>query len=351
MDWRLLFVASLSILLSGQMVIPPAAHLPAIHEGNGKIDPNPLQIQANVLREIPDTLIVLYRSGGLVKISGKRAEILNRDAIGKTLTLFQGKLYTGCRPIYEISMEGELLNRIHPNVPSCTSTVPLPGGRFAALDNENDAVYIINGAGEILASMNLTTKPNDVLQNMYGIVVENKLIVSEDGNSRIMSIDLETYEVTVLRDMSGVDEVWGPITYKDGTYYACSQVRVYRFTEDGPVEPAVEGIFDHAAGIGIASNRLYIAMGTGEIYMADLTTGKVGLVVTGLGRLRDMVVIPAVQPAQSTPTTPQHGTVTVMKVIKKRETIGYIKTGLLIIIFILAVAVLAIYLKGRKTQP
>ncbi|GEM_PF-2666381 len=378
MGWRSLFLLLLLFLILQAFfpdIFTPRIRSLAFSGKDAGLSNSTLQVQGKVLREIPDTLLVLTREG-LLKISGGSAEVLNKNVTGYTLTLYGDKLYTGCRPMYEISLGGDILKEINVKAPYCLTTVPLPGGRFAALDNKNDRVYILDGEGGVVAIANLTNQPNEHLQNMYGIVVGNKLIVSEDGNGRIMSMDLSTYEVSVLKDLSMVDHKWGPITYDDGTYYVGSQSMLYRFKADGPAEPVVDKIFDHITGIGLVQNRLYVARYVGDIYVVYLDSGEVEKVVEGLNRVMDMVVIPGAgsgpgsgsgegttakpspKPASTTEIShPGSGsrqpglTTIVTTVIESEGAFGPIETALLVLIMVLAAIITVLYLRRGRSSP
>ena len=86
----------------------------------------------------------------------------------------------------------------------------LPAGIFI---DDNDS---------LLASVQLGPDPNfGVSQNMAGVVVGNDLIISEDGNNRLLRADLDTYEIEIFRDLSDLSGWLGAIDYSDGVYCIC----------------------------------------------------------------------------------------------------------------------------------
>ncbi|MDK2383403.1 MAG: hypothetical protein QI199_01165 [Candidatus Korarchaeota archaeon] len=249
----------------------------------------PLQTEMRLLERIPDILYLISKEG-LIRVSESGIEILNGEISGNTLTLVDHRIYTGCGPIYELSLEGKILREIYPKAPYCVSTTPMPQDRFAVLDNKNDWVYVVDSNGSVLNGVNLTREPGPSLQNMYGIVVGSKLVVSEDGEGRIVSVDLKTYEVSVFKGMSG-DKFRGPITYSNGVFYACSSSKVYSFTESGPVRIVTDRFFDNPTGIAVAGDRLYLTR-SNEIYMISLSDGSVRKIAEGFTGIRDIEIIP-----------------------------------------------------------
>jgi hypothetical protein len=62
----------------------------------------------------------------------------------------------------------------------------LPGSKFALLNNVKDSIYFIDSAGSHLRTVSMLTESNLLNQNVTGIVVDNSLIVSENGNRKIL---------------------------------------------------------------------------------------------------------------------------------------------------------------------
>jgi uncharacterized protein (TIGR02145 family) len=65
--------------------------------------------------------------------------------------------------------------------------------------------------------------PSGRSQDLDGVVVGNSLIFSENGNTQLLKIDLDDYNVSVFRNLSGLPgSSISCIDYNDGQYYVCS---------------------------------------------------------------------------------------------------------------------------------
>ncbi len=162
--------------------------------------------------------------------------------------------------------------------------VALPGERFALLDNTNDKVFFIDDEGHLLATAKLRPVKDGSAQYVDGVVVGNRLIVSEDGDERIMAIDLTTYEVSVFKDLSASLNSLLAITYASGKYYICGPQAVYSFTtEPGSLEKVAEIADYNITGIVVLGDTAYITVNfAGKIYQVDLMSGITTEITTDL---------------------------------------------------------------------
>ena len=121
---------------------------------------------------------------------------------------------------------------------------------------------------------------------MNGIVVGNKLVISEDGFKRIVQIGLDDYNVSVFRDFSGVPRVWlGAIAYSNKVYYVAQAKRMYSF-RDNNEDPILlaELPESNISGIDICGKTAFVVVNglsnegsqkrIGSVYKLDLATGK-----------------------------------------------------------------------------
>lgn len=136
--------------------------------------------------------------------------------------------------------------------------VVLTGKRVAYLDNRNDVIYFVDANGKHLKTVSFAEKANGHLQNMDGVVVGNRLVVSENGDNELISVDLSTYQVSIFRDLKQLRGWLGAIAWADGRYYICQSERIYTFSEDLPevkeVATTPEG---NITGIACAQGRLF----------------------------------------------------------------------------------------------
>jgi len=131
-------------------------------------------------------------------------------------------------------LSGELRRTI--NVPKeihwLTSLVVTPDRRIAILDNKNDVIYFLSEQGSLLKTVPFSNTPNNELQNMEGVVVGNRLVVSETGNNEIFAVDLSSYKVSLFLNLNKLRGWLGSITYNHGAYYICQSREIYTFKKD-----------------------------------------------------------------------------------------------------------------------
>ena len=108
----------------------------------------------------------------------------------------------------------------------------LTDGRIAFFDNEVDVVYFTDKNGQYLQTVSLGVGRNSRLQVMRGIQVGDKLIISQNGFNELMSIDLNSYEISLFRSLKQLDGWLGAIAYSDGIYYLCQSQDIYSFTSN-----------------------------------------------------------------------------------------------------------------------
>ncbi|UCD00281.1 MAG: hypothetical protein JSW66_10440 [Phycisphaerales bacterium] len=168
--------------------------------------------------------------------------------------------------------------------------VALPGERFALLDNVNDKVFFIDAAGSLLATADIRPWADNALQNVDGVVVEGRLILSEDGYHHVLQIDLATYQVSIFKDLSGVPgHSLGAIEYAEGTYYISAGLSLYSFTETGAAVKVADVPEENITGIVVFGESAYVSVNfSGKIYKIDLTDGTVSLLASGLDYPMDL---------------------------------------------------------------
>ncbi|MCK5173844.1 MAG: hypothetical protein KAR47_10665 [Planctomycetes bacterium] len=187
--------------------------------------------------------------------------------------------------------------------------VVIPDGRLAFLDNRNDAIYFINAKGEHLKTVAFNDKPDDHWQNMDGVVVGSRLVISENGHNQLIAVDLSTYQVSIFRDLKDLRGWLGAITYADGEYYLCQSKAIYTFSENSEgikkIASTPEG---NITGIAHAQGRLFVVVNgmsnikerslaakyrttQGVLYEINRKTGEAKIVKDGLNYPDSVLVI------------------------------------------------------------
>ena len=187
----------------------------------------------------------------------------------------------------------------------------IPQGGFAFLDNKNDKVYFADAKGNYSKAVDIKDSFDNHLQNMHGIVVGNQLILSEDGDRQIVSIDLTTYRKTIFRSLPQLRPWLGAIAYHQGTYYICNPQEIYSFTKDSQDITLIAKVPKHnITGLGVVDDKAYVIVNgpkeiaeengkkvlvpTGVLYEVDLKTGDVQVIKDELFMPDDLAIIPEI---------------------------------------------------------
>lgn len=180
----------------------------------------------------PDILVAESRQISRITPSGDVVPFLKSP--GPVRVCDGEVLVVGREIITAYDAQGKELRRIPipSEVKSYRRFAALPDGRFAFMDNKNDAIYFIGPKGEHLKTVSFNKEPDRHLQNMDGIVVGDQLVVSENGHRQLISIHLSSYKVSIFRDLRQLLGWLGAITFGDGTIYLCQSRRVYAISSD-----------------------------------------------------------------------------------------------------------------------
>jgi len=212
-----------------------------------------------------------------------------------------GKVYvpksvTADDELYVYDLEGNLLNTIHHDAFTTIGIVAIDDARIALLDNRADMVRFINTTGSTIKEVAIADAADHVLQNMSGIVVDNKLIISEDGHKKVFTINLDSYQITTVADLSAEADVWlASIAYANGVYYTGDNLkRVFAFREGGHDVRVLTTLPDGAAGgLLYGNNVIYAATYSGgTLYHIDPDSGELTVIATGFSRPASLQGIP-----------------------------------------------------------
>jgi hypothetical protein len=170
----------------------------------------------------------------------------------------------------------------------------LPGDRFAVMNNGTDTVNIFDDSGNLLASLGMLDEPGSTLQMCDGVVVGNKLIICEDGHNNLMQVDLDTYEMSLFKDLTDLEGWLGSIDYADGIYYLTQSKKVWTFTESGNPELLYEFTDDvwNIVGSAVAGGYIFITQNfEGKLWRVNINSGAITLVVDGLDYPQDLALL------------------------------------------------------------
>ena len=169
----------------------------------------------------------------------------------------------------------------------------LPGRRLAVFDNEKDRIFVVDPSGRVLRELAMRPEPDAGMQNTYGLVVDGRLLVSEDGDKGILAVDLDTYAVETFRRFETLRSWIGAIAHADGTYYVCTGTDVYAFTTEGPLRRVARLPKGNISGMVIVGGAAFVVVNfTGELLRIDLESGEVTTVAAGLARPDGLVTVP-----------------------------------------------------------
>jgi hypothetical protein len=244
-------------------------------------------------------MVAMTRSG-LMRIDGAGNVTAFNSSVTGAIEVRDGRLYAmpgrtsgSGKSILELDQYGNIIGTI--TVPSeatyYLNFTALPEGGFALLDNSGDKIYFIDDLGNYITTVNIRSVRDYHLQNVHGVVVGGRLIVSEDGEKNLLAVDLDTYAVTVFKDLSGLGSSWlNVIDYYEGLYYLTNPGSIYTFTESEWPSPLAEGIDYNITSLLIKSDGyIYVTVNfSGKVYRIDRATGESQLFVSGLDYPQDM---------------------------------------------------------------
>ena len=243
-------------------------------------------LPATATRKSPPAFYANTRKGVVrISLTGDTKEIL-KGVSGSGLQVLNNNLYVaGSVKILVYDLDGNPLRSVPlpPDVRFLAFT-PVPGGGFALMNNHDDKVYFTDSNGKLLATGNMLDTPDGHLQNVSGVVVDNRLIVSEDGQKHVLAFDLRTHEKSIIKDLKGLPASWlGAITHADNVFYLSTGTEIWKFTETTDAIRIAGLPKGNATGIVIVDGFAFVCLNfTGEIYKVNLTDGTVSLFATGL---------------------------------------------------------------------
>jgi hypothetical protein len=105
----------------------------------------------------------------------------------------------------------------------------------------------------------------------------------------VLEINLATYEMSILKDLSALPHWIGDIAYANGTYYICSPRIVYSFTDSADAVQVAEISGNNITGIVVVEDSAYFTVNaTGQVWKVDLSNGETSIMASGMNYPRDI---------------------------------------------------------------
>jgi hypothetical protein len=250
-----------------------------------------------------DGLMGYHFDGSLSKLTerwiGNGTAILKGDDVEVLGTQVYLSGVSGDYRILEIGHDGRWLSSTLPTVPDIYAVgfTALPDGAFAVLDNDSDLVYILAPDGSPRATIPIPD-PHPLRQVLDGLVVGNRLVVSETGKGQIFEVDLDTYETSIFLTFPEPGGFLGAIGGDgDGTFhvyrYHPDGHRVFSFTEGGAPRILCTLPEQHISGLVSVGSYLFAALNhAGTVYRINRFTGEFEKILDGLNWPTDIEYLP-----------------------------------------------------------
>jgi len=195
----------------------------------------------------------------------------------------------------EYDQNGNVIATITSSEPDSTGElVVLPDGGYALISNRYDEIYFNAADGTFLETVAMPTLSPSELQNTDGVVVGDRLIVSETGNNELIAIDLETRAASVFRTISSSGWL-GAIDEEGGDYFLCRSMELNTFTEAGAVETLAQFGEGNLTGVVAVGSYAYVVVNfEGTLYRVHRVTGEKTLMRDDLDYPQDIEFLPTV---------------------------------------------------------
>ncbi len=259
-------------------------------------------VQVEAVSTVGTLLVVTGDGLTAVHTDGSRFVLrpdLRHDVEVVEQRIFSRRSMAALDTIYQLEPDGSTVRAIPiPEViPYPYHFVALPGGGFATLDNESDRIDFIDSDGNFLRTVMMPDLSPDELQGVRGVVVGDKLIVSETGGGKVICVDLTTYAASILRDLSTLPVPWiSDIDYWNAYYWLCGPRDSWRFTSAGDVYDLCTFTEANLVGIAVvdAIGYFVINCSPSRLYRVEVPLSPCSpeLVASDLGQPIDMEYIP-----------------------------------------------------------
>ena len=265
-----------------------------VSDGHGGTD------EAEVRIEVPEGTLLVQTVDGLAAVRMDGTVFLLpsiRGPVEALGTRVFAKSTLGGDAILEINPTGTVIGSmmIPSGVSNITCPAVLPDGGFAFFDNGSDSVHFVDSDGGLIGSIAMPNGNTQQNQVVDGVVVGTKLVVSENGNDQLFSVDLGTYEAVIFRDLAGSASYLSGIDYSRGWYFLCdSNDELTKFTDSGEVT-SVSQLSGVLIAVTVVGDYAYVTAANGDrVYKVNIHTGDSAVLVEGLNSPEDIEYVPVV---------------------------------------------------------
>jgi hypothetical protein len=245
------------------------------------------------------TLLIQTRDGlTAVRLDGGRFVL---KPWGSSVEVLGDRIFLGgWNGITEIGHDGRSLSSIRCSDEGAGGNefAILQDGGWAALNNKVDSVFIVAPDGSLRARIPIPN-PSSGWQVLDGIVVGNRLIVSENGNDQVFQINLSTHEASIFRSTSAQSGHLSAIEHDgSGTFYlgrnVNTQQRIDQFTEGGILRPLAILPHGNITGIvSVGSHVFAVVNHEGALYRINRFSGEFEKMLGDLNYPEDIEYLPA----------------------------------------------------------
>ncbi len=208
---------------------------------------------------------------------------------GRFFAYWNGKIYAyaDSQTINVYDLQGNQVGTItHPAYSNALWYVVVDDNRIALLDNGEDKVHFINFDGNLVKDVAFTPSAGEY-ENLDGVVVGGKLVISEDGHKHVFAIDLNDYSVSTLEDLSDQPGTWlTGIAYHDGSYFTgLEDGTILKFSAGGTATEFARLPHGISAYMTADDENIYVSSGNaGYVYAVSLADGSVQELASGLNK-------------------------------------------------------------------
>jgi len=245
--------------------------------------------------DVMEGSLLVQTRGGLIAI-GARGDWFVFSALRSSVEVLETRIFVkGQREIQELDHTGAGIQTIEISDPAVSGHdfAMLPSGGFAFASNDDDIVHFMTADGMLVESVPMPNPSPESLQNIDGTVVDNRLILSENGNNELVAFDLSTRAASIFRSFPEWGGWLGAIDHDGDLFYLCGGTAIRRFTETGEPEDVARLPAGNITGIVVVGNYAYAVVNfEGSLHRIDVRTGADAPLVTGLDYPQDIEHLP-----------------------------------------------------------
>ena len=233
--------------------------------------------------------LLIGTQNGIVSLDIASKTVTPLGVGGRYFAYWKRKIYAyaDSKTINVYDLQGSQVGTItHPEYPYSRWYVVIDDNRIALLDNGEDKVHFIDFDGHLLKDVAFTPSAN-TLENLDGVVVGSKLVISEDSYKHVFAIDLNNYGVTTIADLSDQRAAWlTGIAYHDGSYFTgLDNGTILKFNAGGTATEYAHLPHGFTASMVTDDKNIYAASGkSGYVYAVSLANGSVQELASGLDK-------------------------------------------------------------------